>query len=100
MYLVGAKYLSLTKNVFLLLKTKLDMLNNVYMVAFSILECYFYCQGLKTTKCTIMHPFLGYLATYCWLNIGQNTCWVILTQLVGQMFEPTHCVVLCNSTIV
>ncbi len=26
---------------------------------------------------------MGYLTTQRWVNIGQNTCWVILTQLVG-----------------
>ncbi len=25
----------------------------------------------------------SYLATQHWINIGQNTCWVILTQMVG-----------------
>ncbi len=32
--------------------------------------------GLKTTQ-------LGLFATQRWVNIGQNTCWAILTQLVG-----------------
>ncbi len=39
---------------------------------------------LRTIMCTLKNAGLN--TTQCWVNIGQNTCWVVFNQ---QMFNPT-----------
>ncbi len=37
----------------------------------------------------VLHTNAGLNTTQCWVNIGQNTCWVVFNQQLGYMFNPT-----------